>query len=217
MLSWAHQLAHPETPLPPIPKYPSQSAVVNSIKAAVSSTISNHNANKPPRVLIVGALDRYGRGAVDYCAAAGILSSSMLKWDIAETALGGPFLEIASADVFINYVYLAGTPTPPFVTLKSLSKSGRQLQVVCDVSCDPTDPHNPMPIYHKITTFSNPTVPVQVDGDGPPLPMISIDYLPSLVAREASNAFSELLLPGLKILNRRMKRCLSPGGEAVQE
>lgn len=60
-----------------------------------------------------------------------------------------------------------------------------------------------MPIYHEITTFSKPTVPVKVDLDGPPLTMVSIDQLPSLVAREASNAFSELLLPSLKGLNRR--------------
>ena len=122
---------------------------------------------------------------------------------MAETAPGGPFFEIASADIFINCVYLAGTPTPPFVTLESLSKSGRQLRVACNVSCDPTDPHNPVPIYHEITTFPNPTVPVKVDGDGPPLIVVSIDHLPSLVAREASNAFSELLLPSLKVLNRR--------------
>lgn len=203
LLAWAHQLAHPEIPLPPIPKYPSKSAVVHSVKTAVCSAISNHHGNKPPRVLIVGALGRCGSGAVDLCAAAGIPSSSILKWDVAETAPGGPFLEIASSDVFINCVYLAGAPTPPFVTLKSLSEPGRQLRVACDVSCDPTDPHNPVPIYHKITTFPNPTVPVKVDGDGPPLTMISIDHLPSLVAREASNAFSELLLPSLKVLNRK--------------
>lgn len=203
LLAWAHQLAHPEIPLPSIPKYPSQSAVVHSVKTAVSSAIFNYNANKPPRVLIVGALGRCGSGAVDLCAAAGIPSSSILKWDMAETAPGGPFLEIASADIFINCVYLAGTPTPPFVTLESLSKSGRQLRVACDVSCDPTDPHNPVPIYHEITSFPNPTVRVKVDGDGPPLTMVSIDHLPSLVAREASNAFSELLLPSLKVLNRR--------------
>lgn len=33
--------------------------------------------------------------------------------------------------------------------------------------------------------------------------MVSIDHLPSLVAREASDAFSEQLLPSLKKLNKR--------------
>ena len=41
LLAWAHQLAHPEIPLPSIPKYPSQSAVVHSVKTTVSSAISN--------------------------------------------------------------------------------------------------------------------------------------------------------------------------------
>lgn len=202
LLAWAHQLAHPETPLPAIPKYPSQSAVVHSVKIALSSAISSHHA-EPPRALIVGVLGRCGRGAVDLCTAAGIPDSSIVKWDMAETARGGPFPEIPEADIFINCVYLAGTPTPPFVTLESLSKSGRELRVACDVSCDPTDPHNPVPIYQEISTFPKPTVPVKVDGEGPPLTMVSIDHLPSLVAREASNAFSELLLPSLKVLDRR--------------
>lgn len=203
LLAWAYQLEKPDTPLPSVPKYPSESAVVDAVKTALSSAISNNHAEQPPRVLIIGALGRCGSGAVDLCAAVGIPSSSVLKWDMAETARGGPFPEIAAADVFINCVFLAGTPTPPFVTFESLARSGRQLRVACDVSCDPTDPHNPVPIYDVITTFSNPTVEVKVDGDGPPLTMVSIDHLPSLVAREASNAFSELLLPSLKTLDRR--------------
>ena len=35
--------------------------------------------------------------------------------------------------------------------------------------------------------------------------MISIDHLPSLVAREASESFSRLLLPSLKALDKRDK------------
>lgn len=60
-----------------------------------------------------------------------------------------------------------------------------------------------MPIYHEITTFLKPTVPVEVGGNGPKMTMVSIDHLPSLVAREASDAFSEQLLPSLKKLNER--------------
>lgn len=46
------------------------------------------------------------------------------------------------------------------------------------------------------TTFEKPTVPVEVKGE-PPLNVISIDHLPSLLPREASEAFSGLLLPHL--------------------
>ena len=124
---------------------------------------------------------------------------------MAETSRGGPFLEIAASDIFINCVYLGPTPVPPFVTYESLSEPGRKLRVACDVSCDPNNAHNPLPIYTEYSTFVKPTLPVEVKGDGPPLTVVSIDHLPSLVAREASDAFSKLLLPSLKTLDRRDK------------
>jgi len=53
-----------------------------------------------------------------------------------------------------------------------------------------------VPVYTVATTFDKPTVPV--DGlDGKPLSVISIDHLPSLLPREASEAFSNDLLPSL--------------------
>jgi len=36
------------------------------------------------------------------------------------------------------------------------------LSVVVDVSCDTTNPFNPIPIYTVNTTFDKPTVPVDV-------------------------------------------------------
>lgn len=57
-----------------------------------------------------------------------------------------------------------------------------------------------MPIYTVATTFDNPTVPV--DGvENPPVSVISIDHLPSLLPRESSEAFSGDLLPYLLKLN----------------
>ena len=50
--------------------------------------------------------------------------------------------------------------------------------------------------YTIATTFDKPTVPVEVKSE-PALSMISIDHLPSLLPREASEAFSNLLLPHL--------------------
>jgi saccharopine dehydrogenase (NAD+, L-lysine-forming) len=75
--------------------------------------------------------------------------------------------------------------------------------VVCDVSCDTTNPNNPIPIYDINTTFSEPTVPVKLGADATDLPLtvISIDHLPSLLPREASEAFSSALLPSLLELN----------------
>lgn len=71
--------------------------------------------------------------------------------------------------------------------------------MVCDVSCDTTNPHNPIPIYDVNTTFDKPTVPVKLlpGSNDLPLSVISIDHLPSLLPREASEAFSSALLPSL--------------------
>jgi saccharopine dehydrogenase (NAD+, L-lysine forming) len=50
--------------------------------------------------------------------------------------------------------------------------------------------------YTIATTFDKPTVPVEVKRE-PALSLISIDHLPSLLPRESSEAFSNLLLPQL--------------------
>lgn len=85
---------------------------------------------------------------------------------------------------------------------ESLESPSRRLSVVCDVSCDTTNPHNPIPIYTINTTFSDPVVAVETKS-GPPLSVISIDHLPSLLPREASEAFSSALLPSLVQLKDR--------------
>ena len=82
---------------------------------------------------------------------------------MAETAKGGPFQEILDADIFVNCIYLSH-PIPHFVTEETIAKAGpsRNLKVVVDVSCDTTNPHNPIPIYKINTTFDHPTVDVNV-------------------------------------------------------
>lgn len=59
-----------------------------------------------------------------------------------------------------------------------------------------SNPNNPIPIYTVATTFDKPTVPVEVKSE-PPVSVISIDHLPSLLPREASESFSGALLPYL--------------------
>lgn len=55
-----------------------------------------------------------------------------------------------------------------------------------------------VPVYEITTTFKDPTVAVK-DVD-PPVSVISIDHLPSLLPREASDTFSNDLLPYLLTL-----------------
>ncbi|OBZ79558.1 Saccharopine dehydrogenase [NAD(+), L-lysine-forming] [Grifola frondosa] len=127
-----------------------------------------------------------------------ISRDDILKWDMAETAKGGPFQEILDVDIFVNCIYLS-SPIAHFVTAAQIRAAGenRRLRVVVDVSCDTTNPHNPIPIYSINTTFSNPTVPVDVGEGNPSLSVISIDHLPTLLPREASEQFSLDLLPSL--------------------
>lgn len=88
---------------------------------------------------------------------------NIIKWDMDETAKGGPFQEILDVDIFVNCIYLS-SKIPPFVTHEQINAagSGRRLRVVVDVSCDTTNPFNPIPIYNINTTFKDPTVPVTV-------------------------------------------------------
>ena len=198
IMAWSWQLMHPEAKtMPGVTAYKNQDMLVDDVKSKMLDGESK--AQKKPRVLVIGALGRCGRGAVDLCKQAGIPDENILKWDMAETAKGGPFDEIAESDIFVNCIYLSDE-IPPFVSKDSLEKSEkRQLSVVCDVSCDTTNPHNPIPIYTENSTFSKPTLPV-IGFDNPPLCVISIDHLPSLLPREASEAFSEALLPSLMSL-----------------
>ena len=64
----------------------------------------------------------------------------------------------------------------------------RKLRTIVDVSADTTNPHNPIPVYTIATVFNDPTVPVETSA-GPKLSVCSIDHLPSLLPREASEFF----------------------------
>jgi saccharopine dehydrogenase (NAD+, L-lysine-forming) len=60
---------------------------------------------RAPTVLVMGALGRCGRGAVELFRKAGLPESNIIKWDLAETAAKpGPYPEIAEADIFVNCV-----------------------------------------------------------------------------------------------------------------
>lgn len=83
------------------------------------------------------------------------------------------------------------------------------------MSCDTTNPHNPIPIYNINTTFDKPTVKVDVEGNGPQLSVISIDHLPSALPRESSEAFSNALLPSLMGLKDRHSTPVWQGAEKL--
>ncbi|KAI5122348.1 hypothetical protein M0805_004106 [Coniferiporia weirii] len=182
--------------------YENEGAMISSLRAALGGS------GKGTRALVIGALGRCGRGAVDLLRKVGLDEDDIVKWDMAETAKGGPFQEILDVDIFVNCIYLSSS-IPPFITPETIKAAGssRRLGVVVDVSCDTTNPFNPIPIYNINTTFPEPTVDVDIGPEYPLLTVISIDHLPSLLPREASEQFSADLLPSLyEFAQRHEKR-----------
>lgn len=197
IMDWAWQLEHGgQTPMPGKHYYENEGELIKEVKAELEEGLAK-TEGKTPQILVIGALGRCGRGALDLCRAVGIPESHLLKWDMAETAKEGPFVEIRESDIFINCIYLSAD-IPKFVTEDFLKEGERRLSVVCDVSCDTTNPLNPIPFCNKPTYFDKPTITLpESEFSNPPLSYITIDHLPSLLPREASEAFSAALLPSL--------------------
>ncbi|KAG2023271.1 saccharopine dehydrogenase [Coprinopsis cinerea AmutBmut pab1-1] len=144
--------------------YPNEAAMVDDVKKSLGGS------GKGLKALVIGALGRCGRGAVDLFRKIGLEENDILKWDMAETAKGGPFPEILDVDIFVNCIYLS-SQIPSFITKETAIAAGkdRRLSVVVDVSCDTTNPYNPIPIYNINTTFDKPTVAVDVGSVTPNL------------------------------------------------
>ena len=78
--------------------YNNEGDLIKEVKAELEKGLAKAEGKKP-QVLVIGSLGRCGRGALDLCRAVGIPESNLLKWDMKETAKGGPFVEIRESDV----------------------------------------------------------------------------------------------------------------------
>jgi saccharopine dehydrogenase (NAD+, L-lysine-forming) len=155
-----------------------------------------------PTVHIIGAFGRVGSGAISF---ANRFNIQMVKWDQENTSGRlGPFPELFESDIFVNGILLApNAPPMKFITAESLGKVGenRRLTLIADVSCDPFNPMNPLPIYDDITTLERPTRRLVKDPEHP-LDIVAIDHLPSLVPAESSREFADSLLPHLLLFGK---------------
>ena len=142
-----------------------------------------------PRALIIGALGRVGTGAADFCAA---LQIDVTKWDLAETASGGPFPEVLAHDLFLNCI-LARPGCPEFVPASAVTDT-RTLRVIGDIACDPSSDFSPIKVYDTVTSWAEPARRVHND---PPLDVVAIDNLPSLLPLESSEDYAAQLLASL--------------------
>ncbi|SDE71391.1 saccharopine dehydrogenase [Limimaricola pyoseonensis] len=142
-----------------------------------------------PSALVIGALGRVGRGAADLCAG---LDLPVTRWDIAETASGGPFPQILEHEILLNCI-LAAPQTPVFVAADA-GPAPRALRAIGDIACDPDNVFTPIKVNDRTTTWAAPARRV---WDAPPLDVVAIDNLPSLLPRESTEDFAAQLLPHL--------------------
>jgi saccharopine dehydrogenase (NAD+, L-lysine forming) len=169
----------------PVAKYPGKAALIADLEQDLARL-------SRPRAIIIGALGRVGTGASDLCSAMGV---AVTKWDIAETASGGPFPEVLQHEIFLNCI-LARPGCPVFVPA-SAKTDPRQLTVIGDIACDPTSDFSPIKVYDRATDWDAPALRV---ADNPPLDVTAIDNLPSLLPVESSEDYAAQLLPSLTTL-----------------
>ena len=184
LMAWAAQRRGQK--LGAVPVFSGRDALVRSLSGQLGTA--------RPSLIVIGALGRVGRGA---CELADSLGLPITRWDMAETAHGGPFPEILSHDLFVNCI-LASPGVPVFVE-KTAVHQARQLSVIADVSCDPSSAYNPIPIYDAATSFDEPTVAAGHADN--PLDVMAIDNLPSMLPVESSEDYAGQLLSHLLELN----------------
>ncbi|MDG2406263.1 MAG: saccharopine dehydrogenase [Paracoccaceae bacterium] len=172
-----------------IEAFANKQALLSHLTLALAADVSNIAPDRLPRTIVIGALGRVGTGAADLCRDIGI---RVTKWDIAETAKGTPFPEILTHDILLNCI-LARPQTPVFVPASALSEP-RQLTVIGDIACDPDSDYNPIAVYDRATTWDTPALRVHWN---PPLDVMAIDNLPSLLPVESSQDYAAQLLPVL--------------------
>ncbi|EEE37885.1 saccharopine dehydrogenase [NAD+, L-lysine-forming] [Rhodobacteraceae bacterium KLH11] len=183
--TWAAQQRNEECPA--VGVYASKDTLNAELRAELDATGAAR-----PSAIVVGALGRVGTGAADLCEAMGV---AVTKWDMAETASGGPFPEILNHDLFLNCI-LARPGTPVLVPRDALSVP-RNLTAIGDVACDPDGDYNPVPVYDRATTWEAPALRVATD---PVMDVMAIDNLPSMLPVESSEDYAAQLLPSLLTL-----------------
>jgi saccharopine dehydrogenase (NAD+, L-lysine-forming) len=172
----------------PVGVYPGKDALLTELGAELDAI-----AAARPTAIVIGAMGRVGTGASDLCEAMGV---AVTKWDMAETASGGPFPEILRHDLFLNCIF-ARPGTPVFVPKDALG-AGRKLTAIGDVACDPDSDYNPVPIYNQATSWDAPALRVATD---PVMDVMAIDNLPSMLPVESSQDYAAQLLASLLTLD----------------
>lgn len=170
--------------------------------ADLKNRLGHRPPSAPPKVLIIGAAGRAGTGAYDFCATLGLpvtpwgrAESTKATEEAAGMEAGDSFPAVLAHDIVLNCV-LAGNDTPVFLT-PAAKTAPRRLRVLGDIACDPNNCFSAVRLHDQLTNWRHPAMRVH---DTPPLDVIAIDNLPSLLPLEASQDFADQLLPSLLAL-----------------
>ena len=178
---WISQLKEEECP--PLSAFNDKRKLLKDISNEINSI------KTLPSAIVIGSLGRVGTGVCDFCEES---SLNIKKWDLVETSSGGPFPEVLNHEILFNCV--VATPNTPVFFQPNYIDSKRKLRVIGDIACDPDSDYNPIPIYNEPTTWTNPGLKIAND---PPLDIMAIDNLPSLLPKESSIDFAEQIFPYL--------------------
>ena len=171
-----------------IPVSTSRKYLIENAKDKVG--LYKKKGNRNPKIIVIGASGRVGRGACDFFKSLGF---KITEWDIKETYNKKSFPEILEHDIFINCVLSSN------ISVKFLQKSDiineRKLTLISDVSCDPGSDFNTIPLYDEPSSFNNPYQFIIKGKD--PLLLTAIDNLPAMLPKESSLDFENQLIPYL--------------------
>ena len=154
-------------------------------RAEVESILQGLAEGNGKTAIVIGAKGRSGQGATEALKLAGY---TVTEWDIEETR-NLDRAALLSHDLLVNCVLMT---SPGLLLLRPEDLGQGKLRMISDVSCDPFSDFNPLPIYSAPSTWKAPFEALKGGVE-----ITSIDNLPSLLPREASEDFSDQILPTL--------------------
>lgn len=168
--------------------YDSSAKLLQDVQLAIEPILLHQS----PKILIIGATGRCGRGAKNVLEKFGLTWD---EWGQQETQSKDKLLEIMTYDLLINCAGIK-KQTQAFLTNSQLYE-GMRLNLIADIGCE-TSGNNPLPIYNGVTTYDNPTHRIALNNQY--LDIIAIDNLPTFLPFDSSTDFSTQLFPHLREL-----------------
>lgn len=183
VLIWYYKQLGEKPPYNIVEYYESYASLLDYLRTSFSKTTK-------PEILIIGPYGMVGSGVRNFLNE---LNIPYTIWTRAHTKAPGPFIDIFNYDILLNCI-MADANTPRFLT-KDILDNNERLSVIGDISCDPTSPYNPLPLYDRSTTFKTPTV--QVGKESHIIDIMAIDNVTTFLPLESSLAMSEQIFPYL--------------------